>query len=172
MRSLKRQRLVKHSSRESDPRPGLLSIISLLLILLPFLLLTTSPQKLAALGFRLPAAGEGLAPLPPGPVEKLHLGVEEASLLLTTALRRTDVRASVGESDHSEIRLEHIGGEFDISGLQAALREVKAIDPQRERITLQPSGDSSAAQVVQLMDALRADKNGDLFTEVVLGAEL
>ena len=115
MRSLKRKRLLTRTSHESDPRPGLLSIISLLLILLPFLLLTTSPQKLAALGFRLPAAGEGLAPLPPGPVEDLHLGVDEGGLLLTTALRRTDVLASVGDTERSQIRLRPVGGELDIA---------------------------------------------------------
>ena len=170
MRSLRRQRLLERSATPSDPRPGLLSIISLLLLLLPFLLLTTSPQKLAALSFRLPAAGEGLPPLPPGPVEELSLSVQADALLLTQALRRTDVQASVGDTERRQLRLAHRSDGFDIPGLQAALRELKSIDPARERITLQPAPKSTAAQVVSLMDAMRADNVGPLFREVVLEA--
>jgi hypothetical protein len=147
----------------------MLAMISLLLLLLPFLLLTTSPQKLTALGFRLPAAGEGLPALPPGPVEDLVVRVEADALLLQQALRRTDLLASVGQVEHQELRLAHTGGQFDIPGLQAALRQVKALDPGRERLTLRPAQESTTAEVVRLMDAVRKDKAGPLFQEIVLG---
>jgi len=133
----------------------MLAMISLLLLLLPFLLLTTSPQKLAALGFRLPAAGEGLPALPPGVVEDLVVRVEADALLLQQALRRTDLLASVGEVEHQELKLAHTGGQFDIPGLQAALRQVKNLDPGRERLTLRPAQETTTAEVVRLMDAVR-----------------
>jgi hypothetical protein len=148
----------------------MLAMISLLLLLLPFLLLTGSPQKLAALGLRLPAAGEGLPALPPGPVEDLVIQVAPNALLLQKKIRRSDLLATVGDVDLQESRLAHTGGEFDIPGLQTALRQVKALDPARERLSLQPSPETTAAQVIRLMDAVRKDQFGPLFSEVVLGA--
>lgn len=148
----------------------MLAMISLLLLLLPFLLLTSSPQKLAALGFRLPLAGEGLPALPPGPVEDLVVRVEADALLVQKQIRRTDLLAAVGDVDLQESTLSHTSGEFDIQGLQAALRQVKALDPTRIRLTLQPRPETTTAQVIQLMDAVRKDRFGPLFQEVVLGA--
>jgi biopolymer transport protein ExbD len=168
VRRLREHRRLK--TPEEDSQPGMLAMISLLLLLLPFLLLTTSPQKLSALGFQLPAVGEGLPPLPPGLVEDLVVRVQADALILQQDLRNTDVLASVGDVERQEIRLLHKKTDFDIQGLQAALRHVKSIDPNRDRITLAPDSKSTAAEVIRLMDALRKDQVGPLFQEVVLGA--
>ena len=57
---------------------------------------------------------------------------------------------------------------FDLGTLQAALREIKLLDPNRVRVRLQPHPDATASEVVTLMDALRSDASGTLFEEVVL----
>jgi biopolymer transport protein ExbD len=168
VRKLRQHRRLR--TTEEDSQPGMLAMISLLLLLLPFLLLTTSPQKLAALGFQLPAAGEGLPALPPGVVEDLLVRVESDALILQQDLRNTDVLASVGDVERQELRLLNKETDFDIQGLQTALRKVKSIDPSRDRVTLAPASQSTAAEVIRLMDALRKDQTGPLFQEVVLGA--
>ena len=116
----------------------MLSIISLLLLLLPFLLLTTSPQKLASLGFHLPKTGEGLPPLPKGIVEDLWVETEAKTLTLHKKIRTTDVGASQGQSTTSSMRFIARKASFDLGGLQEALREIKVLDPNRMRVRLQP----------------------------------
>ena len=168
MSLLKTRRLRRAPPRESDPRPGLLSIISLLLLLLPFLLLTTSPQKLAALGFRLPPAGEGLPPLPKGVIEELWVQVNTEALVVNKTIRRSDVDAGQGEADLTQSRIEERNGTHDLLSLQKTLREIKQLDPSRQRIRLHPHPESTAAEVVDLMDAIRQDSAGELFGQVVL----
>ena len=168
MALLNTRRLRRTRIRESDPRPGLLSIISLLLLLLPFLLLTTSPQKLAALGFRLPPAGEGLPPLPSGVIEELWVQVDASALVINKTIRRSDVDAGQGEADLTQTRVEGHQGEHDLLGLQTSLREIKQLDPTRDRIRLHPEAESTTAHVVTLMDAIRSDRFGELFGQVVL----
>ena len=170
MSPLRSRRLRRRPLEESDPRPGLLSIISLLLLLLPFLLLTTSPQKLAALSFRLPPAGEGLPPLPKGTIEELWVQVEPGAVVIHKAVRRSDVDAGQGEADWTQSRITTIDGQPDLRSIQRSLREIKQLDPVRERIRLHPAAETTAAEVVTLMDAMRADAIGELFGQVVLAA--
>lgn len=170
MPRLRSRRLRRAPIEESDPRPGLLSIISLLLLLLPFLLLTTSPQKLAELGFRLPPAGEGLPPLPKGVIEELWIEVEENAVVIHKAIRRSDVDAGQGEADWTQSRIDGVEGQPDLASIQRSLREIKSLDPKRERIRLHPASETTTAEVVVLMDALRADTQGELFGQVVLAS--
>ena len=170
MPKLRSRRLRRAPLEESDPRPGLLSIISLLLLLLPFLLLTTSPQKLAALGFRLPPSGEGLPPLPKGVIEELWVQVESEAVVIHKAIRRSDVDAGQGEADWTQSRISTVDGRPDLASLQSSLREIKQLDPTRERIRLHPAAETTTSQVVALMDAMRGDAAGALFGQVVLAA--
>ena len=168
MASFRDNRLFSKQKSADDSQVSMLSIISLLLLLLPFLLLTTSPQKLAALSFRLPEAGEGLPPLPKGIVEDLWVEAHETSLTLHKKLRNTDVGANQGQSTVSALQLEGSPSGFDLSGLQQALREIKIIDPNRVRVRLEPAPETTAAEIVSLMDAVRSDSDGALFEEVIL----
>ncbi len=156
-----------------DLRPGLLSVVGLLFLLLPFLLLTTSIQKLTGLELRLAAAAGELAPLPPGRIEAIEVHLHGRDLTLRSALRTMDVTASQGDVTWSEVSLPERAGAMDLEGLQDALRRLQGLDPDRTRALVVPDDQVPSSRVVALVDAVRGPANAPLFPEVVLGgAEL
>lgn len=153
----------------SDPRPALLSVIALMFLLLPCLLLTTSSQRLVGLDLLL--AGEGELPADPGGVlQALRIELRAGALTIQAEVRRSDVTSGAGDVQRRERRLEALAEGPDLAGLQAELRALKALDPQRRRAELLPDDDTSAQTLVLVMDAARQDAQGPLFPEVALGA--
>jgi len=161
--------LFNRQRRQADSRPALLSIIGLLFLLLPFLLFTTSPQQLASLGIRLPSPGESAPSVHLGPVQELTLSVGESGVVVSASIQRQDVRATIGDVEQWSSVVPPIEGEVDLSGVQVVLRQIKSQDPTRERITVTPSESTSTGELVDIMDAVRGDIDGPLFSEVALG---
>ncbi len=156
-----------------DLRPGLLSVVGLLFLLLPFLLLTTSIQKLTGLDLRLAASAGELAPLPPGRIESIEVHLDGHDLKIRSALRTMDVTASRGDVTWSETELPAREGVMDLEGLQASLLRLRGLDPSRERALVVPDDQVPTTRVVALVDAVGAYQGEPLFPEVVLGgAEL
>jgi len=159
--------LISRKRRAPESAP-LLAVVSLLFLLLPFLLLTTSAQKLVGLDMRLPA--QGAQPAADDLVlEDLVVRLSPASMEIRTQLKRTDVRASAGEVEESRIEINDIDELPDLEALQASLRSFKRLAPERNRIRLEPTDNVTTSRVVQVMDAIRSDSDGSLFTEVALG---
>lgn len=156
-----------------DLRPGLLSVVGLLFLLLPFLLLTTSLQKLSGIDLRLAGSTSELAPLPPGQVEAIEVYVDGHALRLRSAIRTRDVTASQGDTTWSEQGLPPRDGAMDLGGLQEALGRLLALDPEHQRVLVVPGDQVPTSRVVALVDAVRARDGQPLYPEVVLGgAEL
>jgi len=156
-----------------DLRPGLLSVVGLLFMLLPFLLLTTSIQKLTGIDLALAGSTGELAPLPPGTVEAVEVHLQGHALRLRSALRTRDVTASQGDVTWSETALPPVQGAMDLTGLQDALLRVQALDPEHHRVLVVPDDDTPTSRVVALVDAVGSHRGLPLFPEVVLGgAEL
>ena len=156
-----------------DLRPGLLSVVGLLFLLLPFLLLTTSIQKLTGLDLQLTGSTGELAPLPPGQVEALEVHLSAHALKLRSALRTRDVTASQGDVTWSETDLPPVDGAMDLAGLQGALLRLRVLDPEHDRVLVVPDDQVPTSRVVALVDAVRFRSGQPLFPEVVLGgAEL
>ena len=137
-------------------------------LLLPFLLLTTSVQKLVGLDLRIPSSGD-LPPELPGAVEDLTVRVTAKDALVQAQVRKSDVGANIGETETREVEVPATGEALDLAGLQAALRSFKRLDPERTRVLLVPDDSVPGRDVVLLMDALRGDADGELFPEVALG---
>ncbi len=137
-------------------------------LLLPFLLLTTSANKLVGLELTLPAEGGAIPPPARGVLEDLTVQIAGSDLKIQAALRRMDVRSQLGETERREIVLPTASGAMDLAGLQSALRDLKGLDPDRERVMVAPADGVPARRVVLVMDAVRADTRGALFPEVVL----
>lgn len=162
----------KPTSGTSDARPALLSVVALMLLLMPFLLLTTSVQKLAGIDLLLAGNNSELPPEPPGIVERLTVVVHpDTALEITAQVRRSDVGAKIGETEARAERIEAGAEGLDLAALQSALRRYKGLDPEREQATLLPADSLSNGQVVNLMDAMRRDAEGELFPKVALGVE-
>lgn len=155
----------------ADPRPALLSVIALMFLLLPFVLLTTSPQKLGGLGLALAGEGAEAPAVSPGPLERVEVRTDGSRLVLRAAIRSTDVTAEAGDTTETETVLPPVDARPDLAGLQTRLAELRHLDPHQQRITVIPADDLSTSQVVALVDAVRGDPASPLFEEVVLGSD-
>ncbi|MDP6935092.1 MAG: hypothetical protein QGG40_19375 [Myxococcota bacterium] len=133
-----------------------------MLLLLPFLLLTTSVQKLTGLALAMPGPSEEIPPEPPGTVERLRVVRTGSGFRVQADVRNTDVRASVGDVEQRDFEVS------DLTALQNILGTFKALDPRREQVTLVPAAESTTQEVVFWMDAVRNGPDGELFPKVVL----
>lgn len=158
------RRMFQAQTSPPDVRPAMLSIVSLMVLLLPMLLMTTSAQKLTGLAMGLPGPSEELPPEPPGPVESLTVVRVDGGYQVQATVRSTDVNASVGDTETKSL----MAG--DLSSLQGVLAKLKKLDPKRDRITLAPSKEMPTDEVVQWMDAVRAGPEGPLYPRIVMQA--
>ena len=133
-----------------------------MVILLPMLLMTTNARKLTGLTLAVAAPGDALPPLPPGPIERLTVTRSPDGYRVQADVRSTDVRAAVGDVERRDLR------SADLVELQSVLRTLKTLDPARQRVTLVPGPDSTTQEVVSWMDAVKLDRKGELFPEVVV----
>jgi len=140
-----------------------------MLLLMPFLLLTTSVQKLVGLDLHVPPAAATLPPDPAGIVEDVVVEVVGSEIEVTASVRRTDVGADAGDVQQRVVELPPVEDDLDLGGLQATLRSLKTIDPDRKKVLLSPDDSVPGRDVVHLMDALRGDADGELYPEVALG---
>ena len=156
------RRLFTPPVSNADSRPAMMAVVSLMMLLLPMLLMATSAQKLTGLPLSVPGPSEQRPPEPIGPVERLRVQRVSEGYLLSASVRRTDVITSAGDTEVKEILLQ------DLPSLQAKLADFKALDPDRERITLSPGADTPTEEVVRWMDAVRNGPDGTLFPRVIL----
>lgn len=141
--------------------------IALLLLLLPMLLVTSSPQKLAGIGLSVAGAGE----LPPHAGAVAAIAVEVAvdgAARVRATVRRTDVGAGVGDVAERHVEVPPLDGRLDLVRLQDALEEIRRLDPSLTRITVTPSDAASVREIVAFLDAVRARAGRPLYPDVVL----
>ncbi len=147
----------------------MLAVIALLFLLLPFLLLTTSIQRLAGLELGLAKTGD-LGPTAAGAVESIDVYINGDTLTVRAAVRKTDVTANEGDTRVLETNLPPTADGLDLAGFQLTLRRFKSLDQEQERAVLHPNPDTETSRIVALLDAARSDASGPLFGEVVLQA--
>jgi len=176
VRSIRSQRLISRTESQDDGRAGLLAIVALFLLLLPFLLLTGSPQKLAAINLQLADAteqGDVTTKGRHGEFVGLELRIDDKALILNETRWNKDIIAAPVSK---EIAFpHHREGRFDIRAIQKRLRALKSefTTPYVwEKITLLPSPDTTTAELIVLMDGVRSDNKGPLLPEVSLGGNL
>ncbi len=149
----------------------MLAVASLLFLLLPFLLLTTSSQKLVGLRMKLQLPTTGQVQSMGGEVEELVVQLAPTTIHVIASISRTDIRASPDEREKHETQLTDDENGLDLLGLQDALRSIKRLAPGRARIRIVPTDDVTVQRVVYVMDAVRSDAAGPLFPEVALGGQ-
>ena len=158
------RRTIFSSKRQQQPdiRPALMSLAALMMILLPTLLLITSPQKLTALTLSISTDGQQIPSSPNGVISALILTVKPGGYLLEASLRKTDVLASAADTEQKQWVLS------EWSEVLSTLTRLKKLDPKRSRIELRPLASSQAQQVVRWMDSLQAK---DRFPEVIISTQ-
>jgi len=139
------------------------SFMNLMVILVPFLLITAVFSRMAILELNLPSA-ESVAQ------------EDEPELSLEVIVRADEI--AVGDRNAGVLTtLPKIEGDYDIDGLNTYLKRVKANFPDQFAATLLLEPDIDYNVLVQVMDAVRSytvDEPGDysraeLFPEISVG---
>ena len=145
-----------------DRRPALLSMAALMILLLPTLMMITSTQKTTALPLAVSGNALDVPPISPGLISSLEVTALESGYQLKAKIKKSDVLA--GSNDVEE-KNWIFNNEQE---LQDKLRELKDQDALRTRIRLKPHSSSNTQAVVQIIDFLKSDKQGELFPETLL----
>ncbi|MEM7763649.1 MAG: biopolymer transporter ExbD [Pseudomonadota bacterium] len=128
------------------------AFMNLMVILVPFLLITAVFSRMAILELNLPGASSEPAETP------------EETLQLEITVR--DARIEVGDRNGGVLSIiDNVDGDYDLDRLAEKLREVKYLNPDKLDCTLLLESDISYETLVQVMDTVR-------IYELVEGTEL
>jgi len=152
-------KLFNNPQQEPDIRPALLSMSALMMILLPTLLLVTTPQKLVGISLSMAGATTDIPPTPPGILESLRIEVLADGFLIEASVRKTDVLASTGDVEQKTWSFTTWPESI------AQLEKIKELDPSRKRIQIAPLPSSETKEVIHWMDSLQKET---LFPEVII----
>ncbi len=128
--------------RRSDPADlDITAFMNLMVILVPFLLITAVFSRLAILELNLPSSGDELADTPP----EMQLEI----------IVRAD-RLEIGARDGGLLtQLPKQAGDYDYAGLNTYLKRVKASFPDKLDATILLEAEVPYDVLVQVMDAVR-----------------
>lgn len=141
------------------------AFMNLMVILVPFLLITAVFSQRAILELNVPGASSEPATDP----------VETMQLEITVREARIDVGDRNGGLISS---IERVDGEYDLDRLSAKLREVKRVNPDKLDCTLLLEADIEYDTIIQVMDTLRVYvevtddgelKRYELFPDISMG---
>ena len=154
-----------HTAVEADVRPTLLGVVSLAFLLLFFLLATSSGLRLGSVALR-PTAGTPAAEahLPHGgPVDGITVTLApDGRATVSFRVQSTDIAAA---STAVEQRVLEV---TDARALGAQLERLHALDPAQRRARLVPHPDTTTAQLLAALDAIRGTDRAARFPEVAL----
>lgn len=160
----------KHSRFASHDRPDVdvTAFLNLMVVLIPFLLMSAAFNQLSIFEVQLPADVEpASAPLDPGEEPQLEI------LLLSDQMIVSDrVRGALLAVPHLE------DGAWDIAAMQGKLIQIKLEHPSTTQITLLSEPQIDYERIIEVMDNARAvvvrekDKPSmrELFPDISLGA--
>jgi len=144
------------------PEMNITAFMNLMVVLVPFLLITAVFSRLAIIELNLPAASS--------------VADEEPSFQLEVTVRADALE--VGERSQGLLtRLPRTDGNYDFSGLAAYLQRVKSNYPDMSNATVLLEPDVPYDTLVQVMDVLRSYEAGEgrqlvhaeLFPDISIG---
>jgi hypothetical protein len=152
-------RLFRPRRTTTSFRPSILSIVALMVLLVPTVLHTSTGEKTVAMGLDL--AGHSGARTHDGALSSVTVRAEQDGFRIEAVMESTDVTGDRTIEESMQVS--------SLTDLQNRLTRLKAIDSSQTHLTLVPSPDSTAGQIVQWMDAIRIGPEGELFSHVTLG---
>ncbi len=149
--------------QHEPPELNITSFMNLMVILVPFLLITAVFSRMAILELNLPSAESVVEET--GPEFSLEVIVR---------------RDAIEVGDRNAGVLSHmptVDGKYDLDGLNAYLKRVKATFPDQLAVTLLLEADVDYEALVQVMDAVRTYRveepgnfsRAELFPEISIG---
>ena len=148
--------------RAETPEMNITAFMNLMVVLVPFLLITAVFSRLAIIELNLPAASSVID--------------EEPSFQLEVTVRADGLE--VGERSQGLLtRLPRTDGNYDLSGLAAYLQRVRSNYPDMSNATVLLEPDVPYDTLVQVMDVLRSYQVGEgrqlvhaeLFPDISIG---
>lgn len=159
-----RKRFRRHHKQPADL--DITTFMNLMVILVPFLLITAVFNQVNILEMNLPPAKNEAAPPPEAP----------PPLQLEVILSKGQLQ--VGDKPGSLIKtLPLVNGQYDLKGLSELLQQLKARFPEETAVTLLLAPDVPYDNLIQVMDTVRmfeTKRNGktvqtELFPDIALG---
>ncbi len=156
-----RQRL-RHQHRQA-PELDITAFMNLMVILVPFLLITAVFNQVNILEMNLPEPSNEEAQPPSEPPE----------FQLELILRKD--RLEVGDKPGSMLKSFPITGDsYEVDGVHTLLKQLKSRFPEETTATILLEPDVSYDHLIQIMDAVRAYQDGsgtqyELFPDIALG---
>ena len=154
------RRLFEKKTTDADIRPSLFSMASLMIILLPTLLISLSTQKFTALPLAIAGTQNDIPPRPNQIIQEITLQAQKKGFLIDAKVRSTDVRSTLDNLEEKQWKIS------SLQELQPILQTLKKLDPLHRRILIKPLPLSQTEEVVQWMDLVSKDSNGELFPEI------
>jgi len=156
--------LPKPSSRKhrlaSDKELQIITFLNLMVILIPFLLMTTVFAKMAVIELTPPAASSE-QPDQPHPVKK----DEAAGFRLTIALLDDEINVLNGETTLGVYK-KNADGTYDLTGLPPLLSQLKRQNPRENDAVILSRPDIPYMIVVEIIDAVRGQFPGISLNEL------
>ena len=157
------RRRSRHRRRQDPVELNITAFMNLMVILVPFLLITAVFSRMAILELNLPTA-------------ESVVKEEEPEFALEVIVRTDSIQ--VGDRNAGVLsQLPVVDGKYDLEGLNDYLKRVKANFPDQLAVTLLLESDVDYEVLVQVMDATRSyriDEPGEfmraeLFPEISIG---
>jgi len=156
--------LPKPSSRKhrlaSDNELQIITFLNLMVILIPFLLMTTVFAKMAVIELTPPAASSEQPEQPP-PVKK----DEAAGFRLTIALLDDEITVLNGETTLGVYK-KNADGTYDLTGLPPLLSQLKRQNPRENDAVILSRPNIPYMTVVEIIDAVRGQFPGISLNEL------
>lgn len=153
----------RHRRTVEAPEINITAFMNLMVILVPFLLITAVFSQITILQLNLPDASQSDITPPEPDKKEMQLEV----IILKDSLLVNDANSGP---------LNLIGmkeGQYDLKMLNQYLAELKQEAPDKTEITLLAQGDTEYDTIIQLMDAVRVFMQGnnqlELFPDISIG---
>jgi len=158
--------MMGHRRRRRHVRPpeemNITAFMNLMVILVPFLLITAVFSRVAILELTLPTAGTAME-------------LPEQKLQLEITVRSNHIE--IADAGGAPVIIANKGGDYDFKTLSAALRQLKARFPEHTAATLLLEQSISYDTLVQVMDSVRVARSvqaatvvkTDLFPDISIG---
>ncbi len=153
-------------NRNEPPEINITAFLNLMVVLIPFLLLTAAFNQLTILELYLPNTGAANEEQSRDPKPELEVIIRAASL--TVSDRKRGAYLTLHPDD----------GKFDYPAMQNKLLEIKSGNQEITQITLLSEPDIAYDQIIQIMDRVRQTRiddgsgnriNVELFPDIALG---
>lgn len=157
--------LPKPSSRKhrlaSDKELQIITFLNLMVILIPFLLMTTVFAKMAAIELTQPDASTLQKQAPPPPEKK----DQTTSLKLTIALLDDELNVLNGETTLGVFK-KNTDGTYDLTGLPTLLSKLKQQYPDEKNAVILSRPNISYMTIVEVIDTVRGQFPGISLNEL------